>query len=523
MPRFLVPLLALAFLAGHAPANTGGPPARPTADPARMLEIVRHYSEDEAGQPISRYAYRVEMDALEADLRDRMAEALGPRGTAELWPFPARMPPGTWDPEAARACGGLDPTSAVHAHPLAWPAGDTVPYRTTFQNVIGRLPGTNPGAGKFVICSHFDATAFRTPGWRAWEEPAPGADDNLSGTAAVLELARLLSADDPFPFDLEFVCFDGEELGLWGSDTLAHAEKLAGAPILGVFNMDMIGYNPVADSLTIMPNRQSWFLADFVRETEALNPQPGVTLQVVIDNLLNSDHGPYWLQGYPAFMMIENLNVVRNNPQYHRVTDRISTLGRNGGMMARAANIYLNAFRRLAEASGGPHDLRISETDLIVYVNNTPEGRVAVPGDEVRVEGGIFNAGGSTAGMPITVTWYAIGNDGARNFLQTATVTTPIITGGHLRVPLVRTVTEGDLGALTIEMEIDDGTNIQTARRAIPVKGSQSRVTSHYMAPNPVRAIESATLQYELSLRRTCASRCSTHTAWSWAGATTRT
>jgi len=499
-PRLIFCLGVLALLAGHPRPNAAGPPAQPTADAARMLNFVRHFSEDGAGQPISRFAYRVEMDALETDLRNQMAEALGPRGTAELWPFPSRMPPGVWDPQAAIACGALDPLSAVHAHPILWPAGATVPYRSTFNNVIGRLPGTNPGAGKFVICSHFDATGSRTPGWQSWVDPAPGSDDNLSGTAAVVELARLLSADGPLPFDLEFVCFDGEELGLWGSDTLAHAEKEADAPILGVFNMDMIGYNPVADSLTIMPNRESWYLADFVRETEALEPQPSLSLQVKIDNLLNSDHGPYWLQGYTAFMMIENLNVVRNNPQYHRITDRATTLGRNGGMMAKAANVYLKALRRLAETSGGAPDLRISETDLIVFVNDAPEGRVAVPGDEVRVEGGIFNAGGSTAGTPIHVSWYAIGNDGARNFLETTTVTDPIRTGGHLRVALTRTATTADLGAMTIEMELDDGTHTTTARRAIPVKDTAGRVVSHYMAPNPVRSIEAATLQYELSL-----------------------
>ncbi|HEX7878564.1 MAG TPA: M28 family peptidase [Candidatus Eisenbacteria bacterium] len=498
LPGFVLSLGLLALLAGLPGSNAAGPPAQPTADAARMLNFVRHFSEDGSSQPISRYAYRVEMDALQADLRNQMAEALGPRGTAELWAFPSRMPPGIWDPQAALACGALDPLSPVHAHPTFWPAGGTIPFRSTFNNVIGRLPGTNPGAGKFVICSHFDAIGFRTPGWQAWADPAPGADDNLSGTAAVVELARLLASEAPLPFDLEFVCFDGEELGLWGSDTLAHAERKANAPILGVFNMDMVGFNPVADSLVIMPNRESWYLADFVRETEALDPQPSLSLQVTIDNLVNSDHGPYWLQGYTAFMMIENLNVVRNNPQYHRVTDRASTL-RGGVMMAKAANVYLKALRRLAERSGGPPDLRISETDLIMFVNGSPEGRVAVPGDEIRVEGGIFNAGGSTEGMPIHVSWYSIGNDGKRNYLETTTVTTPVRNGGHLRVPFVRTATAADVGALTIEMELDDGTHIDTARRAIPVKDTVGRVVSHYMAPNPVRAIESASLQYELS------------------------
>jgi hypothetical protein len=438
------------------------------------------------------------MNALQDDLRGRMAEAVGPRGTAELWPFPSRMPPGIWDPQAAAACGALDPLSPVHAHPTLWPAGGTVPFRSTFRNVIGRLPGTNPGAGKFVICSHFDAIGARTPDWKGWADPAPGGDDNLSGTAAVLELARLLSADGPLPFDLEFVCFDGEELGLWGSDTLARAEKAAGAPILGVFNMDMIGYNPRGDSLVIMPNRASFYLADYVRETEALTPEPGLDFNLQLDFLLNSDHGPYWQQGYAGFLLIESLNIVRHNPQYHQITDRAATVSRSGGMMAKAANVYLKTFRRLAEASGGPPSLRISDTDLVMSVNGTPEPPVATPGDVLRVDGGIFNAGGATSG-PITVDWYAIDNDGARRFLESVTVTNPIRNGGHVRVPLTRTVTAADLGALTVEMELHDGATVKTARRAIPVRGAVGRVTSHYMAPNPVRSIAAATLQYELS------------------------
>ncbi|MDZ4803321.1 MAG: M28 family metallopeptidase [Candidatus Eisenbacteria bacterium] len=467
-----------------------------------MLATIRHFSEDEAGQPISRFAYRIEMNALEDDLRARMAEAIGERGTAMLWPFPSRQPPGLWDPTSA-ICGGLDPASPVHSHPTPWAAGGDIPFRSTFQNVIGRIPGTNPGQGKYVICSHFDAIGARTPDWRGWIDPAPGADDNLSGTAAVLELARILSAEPPLPFDLEFVCFDGEELGLWGSDTLAHADRAAGAPILGVFNMDMIGYNPRSDSLVVMTNRSSWYLGDYVRETEALTPQPELTFRLAIDNLLNSDHGPYWSVGYPGLMLIESLQIVRHNPQYHQIIDRPATISRNGQMMGKAANIYLKTLRRLAAASTAAPELRVSETDLIVSVNGAIESRIATPGDDITIEAGIFNTGGDTEGAPISVSFFLIDNAGARHLLESRVVTTPIRTGGHLRVPFSREATAADIGAMTIEMEVDDGSRISTARRAIPVRGTMSRVVSHYMAPNPVRTIEQAAITYELSLDAT--------------------
>ncbi|TPW12857.1 MAG: bacterial leucyl aminopeptidase, partial [bacterium] len=469
-----------------------------TPDIGRMMATIRHFSENEAGEPISRFAYRVEMDALEDDLRARMADAVGVRGTALLWPFPSRHPPGSWDPATA-ACGGLDPASVAHSHPTTWPAGGDIPYRSTFQNVIGRLPGTNPGQGKYVVCSHFDAIGARTPDWRGWIDVAPGADDNLSGTAAVLELARLLAAEPPLPFDLEFVCFDGEELGLWGSDTLAHAERAAGAPILGVFNMDMIGYNPRLDSLVVMTNRSSWYLGNYVQETEALTPQPDLTFRLMIDNLLNSDHGPYWSAGYPGLLMIESLQIVKHNPQYHQVIDRASTISRDGRLMGKAANIYLKTLRRLAAAASTTPELRVGETDMIVSVNGAIESRIATPGDLVTLDGGIFNTGGDTGGAPINVSFHLIDNAGARHFLEASTVTTPIRTGGHLRVPFERVATTDDIGAMTIEMEVDDGTRVVTARRAIPVRGTMSQVVNHYLTPNPVRVIESAYLNYELS------------------------
>jgi hypothetical protein len=480
MTRRFRPLLVASLavtllgLADHRPAVQAAGEVL-WADPARMLETVRHFSENEIGEPKTRYAYRVEMNTHVAELRDRLAAALGARGTAELWHFPAKQPPGTWDP------------------------AELVPLRLTFANVIGRLPGSRPGQGKFVVTSHFDATGSRTPDWRGWADPAPGADDNLSGTAAVVEIARILAQEAPLPFDVEFVAFDGEELGLWGSDTLAAAEKAAGQPILGVLNMDMIGYNPRTDSLAIMTNRSSHYLADYVRESEALDPQDGLDVALTIDNLVNSDHGPYWENGYAGFMMIENLRIVRHNPQYHQLTDRVGTISRDGSQMARGANVLLKTLRRLAADAEGPPKLRISGTDLVVTVRGSVESRVAMPGDTIFVGGGVFNAGGLLAdGSTVDVRFYRI-RDGERQLLEQTTLDGELGPGAHVRVPVAVPTTARDAGAVTVEMEIDDGTGVQTARRAIPVRGDVAQVAEHYMTPNPVRELSRAHLNWTLT------------------------
>jgi len=101
------------------------------------------------------------------------------------------------------------------------------------DNVIAILPGKTSPDEYIVVGSHYDSFA--------WGATAPGADDNASGTAAVLELARILSQ---FEFDksIVFCTFSAEEIGLVGSEFYASQAQLQGMNILGYFNFDMIGY-----------------------------------------------------------------------------------------------------------------------------------------------------------------------------------------------------------------------------------------------------------------------------------------
>ena len=91
---------------------------------------------------------------------------------------------------------------------------------TTAFNVVATLPGSDPNAGYYVLCAHYDATAVRSIGWNWREDPAPGADDNASGVALVMESARALSGQT-FPWTIKFIAFSGEELGLFGSRAYA--------------------------------------------------------------------------------------------------------------------------------------------------------------------------------------------------------------------------------------------------------------------------------------------------------------
>jgi hypothetical protein len=116
------------------------------------------------------------------------------------------------------------------------PKTPRTPRAVTESSVIATLRGES-GGRIYVMSSHFDDCDGRcTDGVGV----APGADDNASSVAAVLEAARVM-ASSHFRGTIIFACFDGEELGLWGSNHFAHELAAAHAPVLAVLNNDIVG------------------------------------------------------------------------------------------------------------------------------------------------------------------------------------------------------------------------------------------------------------------------------------------
>ncbi len=110
------------------------------------------------------------------------------------------------------------------------------PRDVTESSVVAELTGDEPGR-TYIMSSHYDdCHGDCTDGTGI----APGADDNASGVAAVLEAARVM-APHHFKGTILFVAFDGEELGLWGSAHLADELKAKNEPVLGMLNNDVIG------------------------------------------------------------------------------------------------------------------------------------------------------------------------------------------------------------------------------------------------------------------------------------------
>ncbi len=207
------------------------------------------------------------------------------------------------------------------------------PDEPLMYNVVGTLAGADPQAGYYVVCAHYDAIAFRTRDWDWRVDSAAGADDNATGTALVLESARVL-AQQQFPsWSIRFIAFSGEELGLWGSRAYATQARERDDRILGVLNFDMIGFNDLSHRLELVANPPSRWLVDLMRQSNQ-RYHVGLQVDVLVDQTARlSDHAPFWARGYDALLGIENYlptdsttygvreNKYRINSHYHTVRD----------------------------------------------------------------------------------------------------------------------------------------------------------------------------------------------------------
>lgn len=180
------------------------------------------------------------------------------------------------------------------------------------QNVIATQTGTAYTNQYWIICGHLDSTSPNT------QYDAPGADDNGSGSAAVMEAARIMSQYE-FEYTVRYCLWGGEEQGLYGSAHYADSVAAAGDEILGVVNLDMIFYGPAPNDIAELHyNTASQGLGiafDAISDTYV----PALAKSVANPPISASDHASFWNAGYPAMLSIEK--EVWNNPYYHQTTD----------------------------------------------------------------------------------------------------------------------------------------------------------------------------------------------------------
>lgn len=210
---------------------------------------------------------------------------------------------------------------------------DTSDDRFPTSTLIADLPGATRPEEIVLVGAHFDAFFA-------------GADDNTSGVAAMLEIARVLSGHR-FERTIRFAAFDLEEFGLVGSTRYVE-EGLGTDQVVAAVIFDCIGYKSTApgsqtslpglpvpdrgDFIAIIANSDSSTEAAQVRQlANDLEIIPTETViaggsgaSPLMGNLMRSDHAPFWLTGKTALFLTDTANF--RNPNYHRDTDTIDTL-----------------------------------------------------------------------------------------------------------------------------------------------------------------------------------------------------
>lgn len=227
------------------------------------------------------------------------------------------------------------------------------------KNIVTEIAGTVRPAEIVIIGAHYDSP----PG-------SPGADDNASGVAALLELARRFSSERPAR-TLRFVAFTNEEppyfqTSLMGSLVYAREAKKRNEKIVAMLSLESIGYYSDAPGSQLYPFPLSLFYPDtgnfigFVGNLRSRTllyravgtfrkstpfPTEGITSPEFIDGIGWSDHWSFWREGYPALMVTGT--ALFRNPHYHQPTDTPDRL--DFGRMARVVGGLEQVVRELVK------------------------------------------------------------------------------------------------------------------------------------------------------------------------------
>ncbi|HSG27946.1 MAG TPA: M28 family peptidase, partial [Candidatus Krumholzibacterium sp.] len=277
--------------------------------------------------------------------------------------------------------------------------GDTT---FTVYNIIADADLYPGGDDVVLITAHYDAAGSRSPGYYGeWETaPAPGANDNGTGVAALLEAARVLCLEE-LPFDLRFVLFSGEELGRLGSiDYVGKCDLDPQCPgrILGVINLDMLGYSGEGQGVSIMSDEYSGWLAYALEET-AGRLAPSLVTAVIRPGPWNWDHASFWEKdGVPvsAITLAEPLEEDGGiiYPDYHTYEDVPGNVDfEQVGMIAGVLTGFI------LEKAAAPPEFTMFDTDMVFYVDGVERSlKDFHEADDVSVHVKVRNIGGSPAG-----------------------------------------------------------------------------------------------------------------------------
>ncbi len=194
-------------------------------------------------------------------------------------------------------------------------------HETSQYNVVATLTGTLAPNKIIVIGGHHDSVVYDG------NDPlftAPGADDNASGTAAVLEIARIMKASNYQPeCTIKFVTFAAEEIGLYGGRHFAQEAQSQWQDIKIMINHDMISNSTQTPDnwlIRLLPYEGFEGYTSFAMEIT--EDQTSLTTYAGSLNSAGSDSYAFWERGYPAIYYEEH----QFSPNYHTITDLVANI-----------------------------------------------------------------------------------------------------------------------------------------------------------------------------------------------------
>ncbi|MEO5903508.1 MAG: M28 family peptidase [Gemmatimonadaceae bacterium] len=260
--------------------------------------------------------------------------------------------------------------SAADAH-----AGVTTGRPT--QNVVAILPGSDPRySGQYIVIgAHFDHLGRETQfalDPEAKDAIRNGADDNASGTAAVLQLARMLSAIHPRR-SIIFANFSGEEEGLLGSQWFVDHPPVPLDSVMAMVNFDMVG-RLNSDKLLVYGTATATELPAILDSANAHSATP-LRVSGGGDGFGSSDQTSFYARNIPVLHFFTDIH-----NDYHRATDDIEKI--NSGGEARVVDLAYRMIRSLDDLPGRLSFVRIAASPRMsasansgsqVYLGSVPD------------------------------------------------------------------------------------------------------------------------------------------------------
>ena len=283
--------------------------------------------------------------------------------------------------------------------------GPRAPNGVVIEDVLGIQPGSEPGR-YIIVGAHIDSRVTDVMNTTA---DAPGANDDGSGVALVLEAARVLS-QEKFRATIVYAVFSGEEQGLWGATLLAETAKARGWQVDAMLNNDIVG-NSVGQGGLVVADRVRVF-SEGIRADDTLVEQmerraaggeddgPSRALAKAIDGVAEQlpgrfdvfvdrrpdrfgrggDHEPFLAQGYPAVRFsVGAENWDRQHQDVRTQNGRVyadTIEGMDFGYLAKVTAINVAAIARLAAAPAAPDNVTLSGA----LTRDTTVKWAAVPG-----------------------------------------------------------------------------------------------------------------------------------------------